>query len=200
MVIGARAQAATVLALVATLGALAGVMGDRMIAQRRAEALPQGDTLNILTQQQPEPVQTGDRPLPADREVAPRPGPPGPGPRGGGPPMPQLRFVEMIQERIDLTPEQRTALDSIITEDRARIARITQRTKASMDSVGRSTRVRISALLTPEQRVQVRAIQQERQRVLTDERRARMGDPRGGAPRQRPGRRGGGDTITTGKF
>jgi len=200
MQLGARAQAATVLALVATVGALVGVMGDRLIAQRNADALPPGDTLNILSPQQP--IMNGDsdfvqpsRRDPLQPRDVPPPGPrdePPPGPRGG-PPMPQLRFIEMLTERIDLTPAQRAAIDSIVAEDRERIAQITKLTRAQVDSVGRSTRMRLSALLTPAQRLEMRAIQQERMRTLSEERRDRIGEGRSGPGRA--GRRGGGDTI-----
>jgi Spy/CpxP family protein refolding chaperone len=131
-----RAQAIVVLALVATLGALLGILGDRLLAQQ-SPAEP-------------------DTPAPGMRPFD-RPG--RPDPRGLGP-----RFAERLGQELDLAPAQRAAIDSIIAEERARVRQLTAEVQPRFRQIAEQTRARIDQVLTDEQRVELRRIRQERLR------------------------------------
>jgi Spy/CpxP family protein refolding chaperone len=128
--LGARAQAVLVLALVASLGALAGIIGDRMLA----DAPPQP------------PAPAFDRPDP------------GPGPGGG--PGQALRYAQQIGVLLDLSEDQRARIDSILDVQQGRARELTR----ELRGVTEETRRQVEAVLTDEQRTQLRTLRQQRLR------------------------------------
>jgi hypothetical protein len=145
-----RAQAVIVLALVATLGALLGIMGDRLLAQQQPAAV--------------EPAPSGPGPFvrpPLRPEQLPR-----------GP-----RFAERLSAELGLTAPQRAEIDSILAEERARVRVLTAEVQPRFRQIAEQTRTRIDQVLTPEQRAELRRIRQERNR---QERLRRMTEPRPG--------------------
>lgn len=138
---GARSQAALVLALVALFGVLLGVLGERVLAQRAAA------------------------------EWTPfRGGPPGGmgvgmGGRGGGPEARgQPRYAERLDALLDLTPSQRAAIDSIMTEQRVRIRELNREMEPRFRAIAEDTRTRVESVLTDEQRTRLRGLRQDRMR------------------------------------
>jgi Spy/CpxP family protein refolding chaperone len=131
-----------VLALVATLGALLGILGDRFIAARRAATPPIGM----------------ERPAP---------------PRGGI--VPGVRYGEALAGRLDLSPSQQARIDSILAEDRVRARELTRQFQPQFRALADRTRQRVEAVLTPEQREQLRGMRQQRMRRRGD---MRPGDMR----------------------
>jgi hypothetical protein len=142
-----RAQALLVLVLVALLGALLGVLGQRLLAQQ--------DT--TPPDERPAGVQPFEHP------------PLRPGPRGRG----ALRFAERLDEQLELTAAQRAAIDSILAEQRARVRELTAEVQPRFRQVAQQTRARIDSVLTDAQRAELRRIRQERVR---QERLLRRGD------------------------
>jgi Spy/CpxP family protein refolding chaperone len=143
-----RAQAVLVLVLVALLGALLGVLGQRLLAQQA--------------------------PTPADEPhvgVRPLERPPlRPGHRARG----ALRFAERLDEELELTPAQRAAIDSILAEERARVRQLTAEVQPRFRQIAQQTRARIDRVLTDAQRAELRRIRQER---IRHERLLRLGEP-----------------------
>jgi Spy/CpxP family protein refolding chaperone len=134
--LGVRAQAIVVLALVAALGALVGILADRLLAEQNptpAAAPPAGGGA----------FRGRGRP-----EFFPR----------GGP----LRFIEQLSEELELTPAQRAAIDSIVAEERARVRQLTAEVQPRFRQIAEQTRTRIDQVLTAEQRAELRRIRQER--------------------------------------
>lgn len=140
--LGPRAQAALILALVATLGALLGILGDRLVASQRSSSEP------------------GDAPG-----------------RMNGDMMPASRFGGRLTERLDLTAEQRSRIDAILAEQQAQARTLTSEYQPQFRALADQTRERIEAVLTDEQREQMRAMRQ---------RMRRPGDMRRGMPGVRP--------------
>ena len=128
--LGPRAQAVLVLTLVAALGALLGILGDRYVAQQRSR----GDDV-----------------------------------RAGGPD--RVRFIDRMAEHLELTDEQRTAIDSILAQQQVRVRALTREYQPQFRTIAEDTRHSIEAVLTPEQRERMRTLRRDRLRGL-DERRA----------------------------
>jgi Spy/CpxP family protein refolding chaperone len=129
--LGPRGQAVLILALVATLGALVGIMADRVLARRGAAATPS----------------TVER----TRE-----------PRGAM--VPGMRYGEGLATRLDLSTAQRASIDSILAEDRLRARELTRQFQPQFRSLAEETRARVEAVLTPEQRAELRVMRQQRMR------------------------------------
>jgi hypothetical protein len=133
-----RIQAAALLALVALLGALAGVLGDRMLTHYAQER--------------------------NGTAVAFRPGrPPGAGvwrwePRPAG------RYADLLATRLELSPEQRTEIDRVLAEEQARVRELTREVGPQFRAIAEQTRQRVEVVLTDAQREQLRALRQERMR------------------------------------
>lgn len=140
--LGPRAQAALILALVATLGALLGILGDRLIASQRGV---------------PEPAAAPGR-MPGEM-------------------MPDSRFGGRLAERLDLTAEQRSRIDAILAEQQAQARVLTREYQPQFRALANQTRERIEAVLTDEQREQMRTMRQ---------RMRRPGEMRRGMPGVRP--------------
>jgi|SRR5687768_796452 len=156
-----RAQAAIVLALVATLGALLGILGDRLLAQPRPPAT------------EPAPPALGQEPGPMAAQ------PPRPGQRPPRGP----RFAERLSDELNLTEAQRAAIDSILAEQGARVRALNAEVQPRFQQIAEQTRTRIDQVLTDEQRTELRRIRQAR---IRQERLLRMGEPR--QPGRRPPR------------
>jgi Spy/CpxP family protein refolding chaperone len=154
-----RAQAVTVLALVATLGALLGILGDRLLAQPRPPAT------------EPAPPVMGPPPMAA------------PSPRPGQRPPRGPRFAERLSDELNLTETQRAAIDSILAEQGARVRALNAEVQPRFQQIAEQTRTRIDQVLTDEQRAELRRIRQAR---IRQERLLRMGEPR--PPGRRPPR------------
>jgi Spy/CpxP family protein refolding chaperone len=148
--LGVRGQAIVVLALVAALGALLGIMFDRLLAQ-------QDTTVSA-------------RPV---TDAGPIARPVRPGALGRGP----LRFAERLGAELGLTPAQRAAIDSIMAEERARVRELTAEVQPRFRQIAAQTRARVDQVLTDEQRAELRRIRQERARR---ERLPRAGERRPG--------------------
>jgi Spy/CpxP family protein refolding chaperone len=163
MKLGPRGQAVIVLALVATLGALAGVLGERIVAQQRAGALE-------ATAPRPfrgPPGMMGRGPLASDATTR------APGQRGANgmmraPAAAEVRYAERLSTMIELTAEQQVAIDSIVTEERRRVSELTAQLEPRFRQIAQETRQRVEAVLTPEQREQMRTMRQQRMRMLTE--------------------------------
>ena len=141
--LGARTQAIIVLAMVATLGALLGILGDRLLTQRNTMEVPAAG--------------------PGMMGGPPRGGPPpGRGMQGGN----QLRYAEWLGDVLELTREQRATIDSLVVAGAEEVRALRQEMEPKLREVARQTRVSIDQVLTTEQRQQLRALRQERLRAL----------------------------------
>jgi Spy/CpxP family protein refolding chaperone len=142
--LGPKVQAVVLLLLVATSGALAGIVGDRLLTDRQDPAGAPADTLTA--------------------------------PPFGGPwrweARPQVRYAERLGDVLELTPAQRTAIDSIVAEEQARVRALTEQVQPRFREIARDARDRIEELLTAAQRETLRSLREERMRTL------RRGDPR----------------------
>lgn len=152
--LGPRGQAVIVLALVATVGALLGILGDRLISRARTDVPTAPDI---------------ERPLG--------------GARG---------FPRIVAERLDLTADQRAAIDSILGAQQQRVQALTREFQPQFRAIAAETREGIEAVLTPEQREIMQTMRRDRLRRLDRDRpdfrdavRPRPGDRRPG-PRQPP--------------
>jgi Spy/CpxP family protein refolding chaperone len=146
--LGARAQAVIVLALVALTGALAGILAERALAQQQ----PAGFEA------------TGPRPMR---------GPGGPmtgGPMTGGPMMGgpmrdgEMRYAERLAGMLDLTAAQQAAIDTIMTEQRRRVRELTREVEPRFQQIAQDARQRVEAVLTDEQREELRTLRRDRMR------------------------------------
>lgn len=152
--LGARGQAVLILALVAAVGALLGILGDRYVAARRA-----ADTVP-----------------PMQRVGSP-----------GGGMLPGMRYGDGLASRLDLSDEQRTRIDSILADNRVRALELTSRYQPQIRQLAEETRRSVEAVLTPEQRAQLRELRQQRMRARPDmrpDRPGRTSRPPPGADRQ----------------
>jgi hypothetical protein len=164
----ARTQAIVLLALVATSGALAGVVGDRLLTDRADTAARE----------------------PA-REDA-RPGMPG----GPGPwrfeARPAERYGERLALSLELSPAQRAAIDSIMAEEQVRVRALTAEVQPRFRAIAEEARARVEDVLTAEQRERLRAMREERMRGMRPEMRELMRERRSGMREvPRDGDRGG---------
>lgn len=149
-----RVQAILVLALVATLGALIGILGDRYIATQRADVAQPG------LERAPLPMASG------------------------------ARYVEGLTRSLNLSAAQRTQIDSILAEDRVRARALTMQFQPQFRALASETRERVEAVLTADQREQLRAMRQQHMRGRRDVRPDLRPDMRPGGmqPREmRPG-------------
>jgi Spy/CpxP family protein refolding chaperone len=83
-------------------------------------------------------------------------------PRGGM--VPGMRYGEGLATRLDLSAEQRAQIDSILAQDRVRARELTRQFQPQFRSLAEETRARVEAVLTPEQREELRAMRQQRMR------------------------------------
>jgi Spy/CpxP family protein refolding chaperone len=167
--LAARTQAIVLLALVATSGALAGVVGDRLLSDR------------------------GSASVAADMEWTARPGPaPGMGAGAGAGPWrfearPGERYGERLASSLELSAEQRAAIDSIVMSEQQRVRELTAEVQPRFRAIAAETRLRIEDVLTPEQRERLRGLRQERMRGMLRERLFDDDRMRGTRPGVRPG-------------
>jgi hypothetical protein len=161
--LGPRAQAAVVLALVAASGALAGMLGERLVAQQRGPAY---DVVEDTPFRMP-PGMMGRGPLDTTNGI--RPGMRGPGgPGGPGATMRaagvDARYAARLSTLLDLSAEQQLAIDSIMTEQRRRVRELTVELEPRFRAIAQDTRRNVDAVLTPEQLEQMRTMRQRRLR------------------------------------
>ena len=83
-------------------------------------------------------------------------------PRGGM--MPGMRYGDGLATRLDLSAEQRAQIDSILAQDRLRARELTRQFQPQFRSLAEETRARVEAVLTAEQRDELRAMRQQRMR------------------------------------
>ena len=103
------------------------------------------------------------------------PGGPGPGsgpggPRRGGPPPRML--VDRLANELDLTAEQRTKIEEVLTARRARLETVQREVRERFETEQNSLRDEIRKVLTPEQQQKFDKNEQERGRF------GRRGPPR----------------------
>jgi hypothetical protein len=135
----ARVQAVVLLALVATTGAVAGVVGDRLLRDRGAAPVADADI----------------------RTYAP--------PAGGPwrwEPQPDARYSERLAESLSLTPDQGSTIDLIVAEEQVRVRELTYELQPHFRAIAEETRGRIEDVLTPQQRQQLRTLREERMRGM----------------------------------
>lgn len=132
--LGPRTQAALVLALFALVGALLGILGDRIVAQQRADTA-QDSTMRDVMQRR------GDGPR-----------------RGPG----MSRFADQLATRLDLSADQRAAIESIIAEEQQRVRALTAEFQPRFREIAHQTRERVDSVLTPGQREELRAMRRQR--------------------------------------
>jgi hypothetical protein len=94
----------------------------------------------------------------------------GVGRRGGGPP-PRV-LVDRLTSELDLTAEQRTKIEEVLTARRTRLETVQREVRERFDAEQRSLRDEIRSVLTPEQQQKFDKNQQERGRF------GRRGPPR----------------------
>jgi Spy/CpxP family protein refolding chaperone len=139
--LGARTQAVVLLLLVATAGALAGVVVDRLISDRSAA------------------------------------GPAPPAEAAAGPwrwePRVDVRYGERLYGALELSAEQRSAIDGIIAEQQVRIRELNEEVRPRFRSIAEQTRGRIEAVLTDEQRERLRELREARARTMRENSRSR---------------------------
>ena len=181
--VGPRAQALALLLATATLGATVGIMGDRLLAPQREQPLvtptpPQPVATDPV--RAPEPAPTRTEP-PVQRTPAPDTEPQpvvGDTPAVIAPPPPQPRpnvpYADRVFALLDLTPEQRAAVDSLMDVQQLRVRELARQIQPQFRAITRETQQQIHALLTPEQRMRLRMLQQERQRLMRE---GRIGPP-----------------------
>jgi Spy/CpxP family protein refolding chaperone len=135
----ARVQAIVLLALVATTGALAGVVGDRLLRDRDAAPFTGADM----------------------QESAP--------PAGGPwrwEPQPDARYSERLVESLSLTPDQESTINLIVAQEQDRVRELTYELQPHFRAIAEETRGRIEDVLTPQQRQQLRTLREERMRGM----------------------------------
>lgn len=156
--LGPRAQAVLVLAFVAVTGAVVGIAGDRLVAQKR-------DAADVSTEDRPD--RRGDVGMS---------GLPGVNARARGDQRPMrmpagmdVRYAERLGTMIDLSPDQQTAIDSIVAQERRRVRELTFELEPRFREIATQTRQRVEDVLTPEQVAQLRTMRQERALMLREQ-------------------------------
>ena len=84
-----------------------------------------------------------------------RHGPPGfavDGPPPGPPPGLKNRMLDRLDRQLDLTPDQRARIDTVLTRREADLQALMRETRPRFDSIAARTRSDIQAVLTPAQR------------------------------------------------
>jgi Spy/CpxP family protein refolding chaperone len=163
---GPRTRAAALLTLVGVLGVLIGIGIDRaLISRAYARSAPDGV----------EAVETG--PMRMRRGVGSHPWFPGPPGR-----MPGVRFSQQMAEVLELTPEQKAAIDSIMEQNRVRVRALAREYGPRFRAIVDETRQQVESVLTAEQRARMHEIQGRRRRATG----------RGAPPAEREHNRGGG--------
>ena len=135
--LGYRAQAAVLLALVALVGALAGVVADRALNDR-----------------------WDGRGEPGGVRRAP---PPGAG-LWRWEARPDARYADRLAARLNLSADQRARIDSILAEEQARVRELTREVAPQFRTIAEQTRSRIEGVLTDSQRERLRELRDERMR------------------------------------
>ncbi|HEX6940267.1 MAG TPA: hypothetical protein VF158_12710 [Longimicrobiales bacterium] len=141
--LGPRAQAATLLALVGTLGILLGIGLDRVLVG---------------------PAPAGIEARPAHAIESRRS--PGPPPRGrlAAKRLPDARFGDRIAEALELAPHQKAAIDSILAESQERVRALAGEYRPRFRAIVEATWRDVDAVLTAEQRARLRAWRAEGRR------------------------------------
>lgn len=142
-----RVQAIVLLLLVATAGAVAGIVGDRLVSDR----------------QDPPPLRSGTR------------GMPGPAPWRWEA-RPDARYAERLSSVLELSAAQRAAIDSIVADQQQRVRELTLEVQPRFRAIAQQTRGSIEDVLTAEQKERLRELREERVRTLRRDRRERHGD------------------------
>lgn len=147
-----RAQAVLVLAFVAGTGALVGIAGDRLVAQ-------QSDPADTRTEELRDRRGASAR---ARGDQRPMRMPIGPG-------VMDVRYAERLGTLIDLTPEQQTAIDSIVVQERRSVRELTLELEPRFREIATRTRQRVEGVLTAEQVAQWRTMRQQRALMLREQ-------------------------------
>ncbi|CAN5636233.1 hypothetical protein BH23GEM10_BH23GEM10_02500 [soil metagenome] len=146
-----RAQAVLVLAFVAATGALVGIAGDRLVAQQN------------------DPADTWTEDMPDRRASARARDEHGPMHMPAGPIGMDVRYAERLGTMIDLSPEQQTAIDSIVVQGRRRVRDLTLELEPRCREIATQTRQRVEEVLTAEQVAQLRTMRQQRSLMLREQ-------------------------------
>lgn len=150
---GPRAKAATLLTLVGVLGVLVGVVLDRALIGRALLAGPAPAGVESL-EPGPRAPRRGGMTMPT--------GTMRPGHMGG------LRFSHEMSEALELTAEQKAAIDSIMEENRLRVRALAREYNPRFRAIVEETRREVDAVLTDEQRERMREIQGSRRRMMRE--------------------------------
>lgn len=169
MKLGAKAQAVALLLAVATSGAVAGVVGDRLLTDRSPATSP-----------------------------APGPSaePPAGGPPGGGPgpwrweAQPGEGYAQRLAASLELTPTQQAAIDSIMDDQQDRLQELNREVQPRFRAIAQETREGIEAVLTDQQRARLQDLREQRMRVMRPGMREMMRDRRDDGRPDGPGMRG----------
>jgi hypothetical protein len=136
--VSARIIAALVVALGLVSGVLIGIAADRLLL------LPGGHRHGVVMMRQPSPQ--GILFGPPDGGRTP----------GGRPPEPSADWVtDRLAQELDLTPDQRTRVDSIVTRRMAQRRELMAPVRERMRQLFDSTRMDVDAVLTPAQRTKL---------------------------------------------
>jgi Spy/CpxP family protein refolding chaperone len=151
--VSARIIAALVVALGLVSGVLIGIAADRLLL------LPSGHRHSVAMMREPSAPGILFGPQGSSRMP------------GGRPPEPSADWVtDRLAEQLDLTPEQRTRVDSIVTRRMAQRRAIMEPVRERMRQLFDSTRMDVDAVLTPAQRAKL------------DQMHMRSGGPASGPP------------------
>lgn len=132
--VGPRAAAAALLLLTATLGVLAGIALDRTLLA------PPPTPVSAPAPDRP-PGRRWHEGMRHDESVP-----------GGA----RHRYAERFARELDLTPEQQARIDSILQSQQERVRALRRESLPRFQEITRETRRAVEAVLTPEQREQIR--------------------------------------------